>query len=386
MRTVISSGRQMHYKLPANSLVRHGHSVTMYSSTPVSRFRGFDPAIRHRFTPAPVMLFNALTRIDTPVVLNELNSTIYDRWTALRLEPCDLFLGAATSSLQTGLAAQRHGGVFVLDRACPDIRYQQATLAEEARKAGGSFSLDSHWFIERQIEEYERADLLLMPSDYSRRSFPEHLRNKTVLAPLCGRARITPRVPKAPGSPFVVGVVGGEALRKGYLYLLQAWKELALPNAQLKIRSGPGYRKFKLLAKLVDEQPNVSVIPYVPDISAFYAECDVFILPSVDDGFGMALIEAMANGVPSITTHNTGASELLVGGRDAILVDPFSAEQIQQALATLYESPEMRDRLAEAGQATVNRLMAGDTAHLYDEGIDRLLAAAAKLRPSAAVA
>jgi glycosyltransferase involved in cell wall biosynthesis len=100
----------------------------------------------------------------------------------------------------------------------------------------------------------------------------------------------------------------------------------------------------------------------------------------------MALIEAMANGVPSITTHNTGASELLVGGRDAILVDPFSAEQIQQALATLYESPEMRDRLAEAGQATVNRLMAGDTAHLYDEGIDRLLAAAAKLRPSAAVA
>jgi glycosyltransferase involved in cell wall biosynthesis len=385
MRIAISSARQAHYKLPANSFVAHGHSVTMYSSTPVSRFRGFDASVKHHFVPAPVMLFNALTRILTPVSLNELDSSMYDRLVAARMEECDLFLGAATSSLSTGLNVQKRGGTFVLDRACPDIRYQQDMLAEEAAKAGGTFKRHAPWFLERQVEEYERADLMIMPSDYSRRSLPEHLRKKAVIAPLCGRARIAQRQPKPAGSPFVVGVVGGEPLRKGYLYLLKAWKELAFPNARLKIRSGPDYRKYSVLAKLVDEQENVSIIPYVPDISAFYAECDVFILPSVDDGFGMALFEAMANGVPSITTHNTGASELLTAGRDAIVIDAYNVDQIKDALKLLYESPETREQLGSAGQAAVSNLMSGQTARLYDEGIERLLAAAQEKSSAALV-
>jgi glycosyltransferase involved in cell wall biosynthesis len=272
----------------------------------------------------------------------------------------------------------------VLDRACPDIRYQQDMLVEEARKAGGSFRRHSPWFLERQIQEYEQADFLIMPSDYSRRSLPEHIRRKVVIAPLCGRSNISPRKPKPPGSAFVVGVVGGEPLRKGYLYLLQAWKDLALPNAELRIRSGPVYRKYSVLAKLVDEQPNVSIIPYIPDISAFYAECDVFILPSVDDGFGMVLFEAAANGVPCIATRNTGASELLVTGRDAILIDAYSVAQIKESLQMLYESPEARERFGAAGQAAVGSLMSGGSARLYTEGIDRLLAAVQERKPATA--
>ena len=173
----------------------------------------------------------------------------------------------------------------------------------------------------------------------------------------------------------MVGVVGGDPLRKGYLYLLQAWKDLALPNAQLKIRSGAGYRKFSVLAKLVDEQPNVSIISYIPDISEFYAQCDAFILPSVDDGFGMALFEAMANGVPSIATHTTGASELLEGGHDALLIDAWSVEQIKKSLSALYESAELREQLGLSGQAKVSSLMEGETARHYEQGIDHLLAA-----------
>jgi hypothetical protein len=351
----------------------------MYSSTPASRFRGFDPSLRYRFVPAPVMLFNALTRVTTPVVLNEWDAIAYDRMVALRLEECEMFLGGASGSLHTGRAAQQLGAMFVLDRACPDIRFQQAMMVEEAKKAGGVFRPHAPWFIDRQVEEYEQADLILSPSDYSRRSFPEHIRAKTVLAPLLGRARVVPRTQKPKGSPFVVGVVGGEPLRKGYLYLLQAWQQLALPNAELKIRSGPNYKQFPSLAKLVADQPSVSLISYIPDISAFYAACDVFILPSVDDGFGMALFEAIANGVPSITTHNTGASELLTSGRDSIVIDAFSVEQIRESILMLYESEEARERIGANGQAAVKNLMDGDLARPYEKGIDLLLEAQASL-------
>ena len=198
-----------------------------------------------------------------------------------------------------------------------------------------------------------------------------------MLAPLLGRSKISPRVRKPMDSPFVVGVVGGEPLRKGYLYLLQAWKELALPNAVLKIRSGPAYKKLPALAKLVAEQPSVSIVDYIPDISAFYAECDVFILPSVDDGFGMALFEAMANGVPSITTHHTGASELLTAGRDAVVIDPFSTQQIKDSLLMLYESEDARERFGANGQAMVRSLTDGEMSRPYEAGIDRLLEAQA---------
>jgi glycosyltransferase involved in cell wall biosynthesis len=380
LKVAISSGRQAHYRLPANSFVRRGFGVELYTATPRSRMRGFDAEVRNRWIPAPVTLAGALLHTRTPKRLDELDSTLFDRLAALALEDCDLLLGAASSSLVTGLAVQQRGGIFVLDRACPDIRVQQALLAEEARKAGGTFRANSGWFIERQVEEYERADYILSPSETSRGSFPEDLQEKIVLAPLFGRVKGVPQAAKAPGGPFVLGVVGGHPLRKGYLYLLQAWKELALPDAELRLRADSEIFQFPVLAKLLEEQPSVQVVGYVDDIAGFYAACDAFILPSVDDGFGMALFEALANGVASIATRNCGASELLVGERDALLIDAFSVEQIKQAVLRLYESTELRERLAVAGPAAVEALQEGDLALPYEAGIDRLLVAIAGAR------
>jgi glycosyltransferase involved in cell wall biosynthesis len=381
LKIVIATGRQAHYRLPANAFVRRGCEVSLYTATPRSRMRGFEPTVRNKWIPAPVTILGALAHSRTPLMLDELDSTLFDRWAAVALRDCDLLLGASTSSLATGKAAQRMGATFVLDRACPDIRVQQRMMVEEARKVGGAFRTNSPWFIERQVEEYEQADFILSPSDYSRRSFPEHLRKKVVLAPLYGRSKgrsegrseASPRVPKSVGSTFVLGVVGGGPLRKGFLYLLQAWKELALPYAQLRIRTSSEIYEYPVLKQLLADQPNVGVISYVPDIGVFYDECDAFILPSVDDGFGMALFEAMAAGVPSIATHNCGASELLVPDRDCLLIDAFSVEQIKGAVLRLYESRELRERLEESGPAAVATLQDGEAVTPYEEGLDRLL-------------
>lgn len=373
MKVVIATGRQAHYKLPANAFVRRGCDVRLYTATPRSRIRNFDPAVTNRWIPAPVAIFSGLTHIRTPLSMDELDSTLFDRWTAAVLEDCDLLLGASTSSLASGKAAQRLGATFVLDRACPDIRVQQQVMLEEARMVGGTFRQNSPWFIERQVEEYETADFILSPSDYSRRSFPEHLKKKVVLAPLYGRSMVSARPVKPLGSTFVLGVVGGQPLRKGYLYLLQAWKELALPNAKLKIRTGDAIFRYPLLKQLMGELPNVELISYVPDISTFYGECDAFILPSVDDGFGMALFEALANGVPSIATRNCGASELLVPERDCLLIDAFSVEQIKGAVLRVYESNDLRERLSRSGPAAVEALQEGGVPRPYEEGVDRLM-------------
>lgn len=386
MKIVIAAGRQAHYRLPANSLVRRGNDVSLHSATPRGRMRGFDPAVENQWVPAPVAIFSAVTHTRTPLILDELDSTLFDRWAAATLGDCDLLLGAASSSLATGKVAQRGGGTFVLDRACPDIRVQQQMMVEEARKVGGAFRTNSRWFIERQVEEYERADFILCPSDYSRRSFPENLRRKVVLAPLYGCSAMTPRMVKPSESMFVLGVVGGGPLRKGFLYLLQAWKELALPRAELRIRTSNEIFTYPVLKQLLSELPTVSIIEYVADMKSFYDGCDAFILPSVDDGFGLALMEAMASGVPSIATRNCGASELLVPDRDCLLIEAFSVDQIKEAVLRLYESRDLRERLEANGPAAVAALQQDGLAMPYEEGLDRLLAAieGVKLAASAA--
>lgn len=380
MKVIIATGRQAHYRLPANAFIGRGYDVCLYTATPHSRMRNFDPAVTNRWVPAPVAVFSALTHLRTSLVLDELDSTLFDHWAAMSLTDCDLVLGASTSSLATCKAAQKRGATFVLDRACPDIRVQQKMMVEEAKKVGGVFRENSPWFIERQVQEYEQADFILSPSDYSRRSFPDHLRKKVVLAPLYGRSKVAPRPPKPLGSMFVLGVVGGQPLRKGYLYLLQAWKELNLPNAQLKIRTGDGMFRYPVLKQLMSELPNVELVSYVPDISMFYAECDAFILPSVDDGFGMALFEALANGVPSIATRNCGASELLVQERDCLLIDAFSVEQIKNAVLRIYESNDLRDSLSRSGAEAVEALQEGGFPRPYEAGVDNLLKAIAQAK------
>ena len=246
-------------------------------------------------------------------------------------------------------------------------------MVEEARKVGGTFRTNSPWFIDRQVEEYETADFILSPSDYSRRSYPVHLRKKVVLAPLYGRSKVSPRVRRPAGSKFVLGVLGGSPLRKGYLYLLRAWKELALPDAELKIRTSNEIFSYPVLNQLLDGLPSVTVLSYIADISSFYAGCDAFILPSVDDGFGMALVEALANGVPSVATRNCGASELLIPERDCLLIDAFSTEQIKDAILRLYESRDLRERLETSGPAAISALQQGGSARPYEVGVDSLI-------------
>ncbi len=368
-------GRQAHYKLPANSFHRRGHQVTLFTATPRSRLRGFADGIQSRMVPSPVAWFNGLTHIQTPLSLDELDSLVFDQGCAWVIGDNEMLFGAASSSAISGAQMKRRGGLYVLDRACPDIRVQQRMMAEESAKVGANFRPTSPWFLERQVQEYELADVILSPSHYSADSFPEHLRKKIVLAPLQGRSKVYAREQKPGGGEFVVGVVGGQPLRKGYLYLLQAWKELALPNAKLKIRSGADFREFPLLMQLLGEMSNVSIVGYVADMRDFYRECDAFVLPSVDDGFGMALFEALANGVPSIATRNCGASELMVDGRDGLVIDAGSVEQLKDAILRLYESAELRERLAVNGPAAVAALQQGEAARPYEEGVDAMFRA-----------
>jgi glycosyltransferase involved in cell wall biosynthesis len=199
------------------------------------------------------------------------------------------------------------------------------------------------------------------------------LRGKVIKAPLFGRCAFPVQTRPERHAEFVVGVVGGDPVRKGYLYLLEAWERLALPNARLLIRSDADLAHYPALAQRMARISNLEIVGYVADINDFYQRCDAFVLPSVDDGFGMALFEAMANEVACIATTHCGSSELLTSGRDGIVIPPGNADLLAEALLSLYQQEDLRRTLARAGRATAAALGRNDSSPVYDAAIGTLL-------------
>jgi glycosyltransferase involved in cell wall biosynthesis len=97
----------------------------------------------------------------------------------------------------------------------------------------------------------------------------------------------------------------------------------------------------------------IQVLGYIPasELAAWYARASVFAFPSLDEGFGMPLLEAMAVGTPVVTSNVSALPE--VAGDAALLVNPQDVEAIAGALHQLAEDRELRDDLARKGRARV---------------------------------
>ena len=373
MQIAVSTTRPFHSAMLANALVKHGSRVRIYTSAPGRYFRRLDPSVALTLVPSPLQ--TAMHFLPIPVTHGMLHadSWLYDHSVAAVIRPGNLFIGWASSALATSRAATRRGARFVLDRACPHVDFQQQIVFEESAKLGHPAHPQPAWFRERQLAEYESAERILVPSEYSRATFPESMRDKIIKAPLFGRCAFPATTHPDRHDVFTVGAVGGEPLRKGYLYLLEAWQKLALPNARLLIRTDADFSRYPALRERLARVSNVEIVRYVPDMNDFYQRCDLFVLPSVDDGFGMALFEAMANQVPCIATTHCGSSELLTPGRDGVVIPPRDSDALAEALLSLYRQEDLRRTIANAGRATAAALGRNDSSPLYDAAIGMLL-------------
>src|SRR4029077_21106891 len=123
-----------------------------------------------------------------------------------------------------------------------------------------------------------------------------------------------------PSGPFTVLAVGSHDLRKGTPYLLEAWRRAAIPDAELHL-VGPLRLSPAFLARYAGSFHHW---PHVPksQLGARYAAADVLAFPTLGDGFGLAIQEAMCSGTPVITTPCGGGPECITDGIDGWLTPP----------------------------------------------------------------
>lgn len=141
--------------------------------------------------------------------------------------------------------------------------------------------------------------------------------------------------------------------RKNVDRLIDAYMSLTHSTRQgfdLVLAGPSGWKSRHTLARLQELPHGVRYIGYVPeaDLPALTAGAATFVYPSLYEGFGLPVAQAMACGVPVITS-NTGSMPEVAGGA-ALLVDPYSTSEIRDAMEHLLSSPTLQSQLSLAGR------------------------------------
>jgi glycosyltransferase involved in cell wall biosynthesis len=146
--------------------------------------------------------------------------------------------------------------------------------------------------------------------------------------------------------------VGAIQVRKNVERIVEAF-EAVEGEWRLVLAGASGYGADRILRRIESsrKRDRITVAGYVtPDeLGAWYARASIFVFPSLDEGFGMPVLEAMAAGVPVITSNRSALPE--VAGDAAISVNPEDAEELTAALRSLTEDEGLRQAWVEKGKA-----------------------------------
>ena len=202
--------------------------------------------------------------------------------------------------------------------------------------------------FQRLVRETSMPSHSLVASSFTRNTLIENGANKadiTVIPYGVDTSRFTPAAKKRsrPDGKLQLLFVGRINQRKGVKYLLEALRLLDSTNVHLTIcgRVVDGLELFKPFASQVDIRPSVSN----DELAAAYQSADLFVFPSVAEGFGLVLLESLASGLPILSTTHTAAPDLIDHGVQGFVVEPrrpdLIAERIDWALAHRTELAEM---------------------------------------------
>lgn len=151
----------------------------------------------------------------------------------------------------------------------------------------------------------------------------------------------------------IVLFVGALQARKNVERLVEAFERVAGDWRLILAGAPTGYQAPRIIQRIERStcRNRIEVTGYVSrrELEHLYSRSSIFAFPSLDEGFGLPVLEAMAHGVPVITSNRSALPE--VAGDAALLVNPNETEELETALSRLISSAELRTRLSEIGRS-----------------------------------
>jgi glycosyltransferase involved in cell wall biosynthesis len=164
------------------------------------------------------------------------------------------------------------------------------------------------------------------------------------------------RPPPPPSDRFRILFVGGDLELKGIHALLDAFERELGDSCDLIVATQRAYLSAELEARMRSGgfvQLHLDLTPGSPGLQRLYREADAFVLPTRRDASSWVALEAMATGIPVVTTAVGGIPDIVRDGETGLIVAPDDPDGIVRAVRRLQESPELVDRLVRNGRQHV---------------------------------
>ena len=284
--------------------------------------------------------------------ITSFHNVLYDRWVRRNLEPCDIFLSWNGFGLQALRKAKAGGARTAVYRASSHP-LEQARLLREEHLRWGQRHESRGAAVDRATTEIQEADYVVIPSDFVYQScLKQGLEpHKLIQIPFgVDVTRFHP--PGAPPAeiPFRVLFVGQLGLRKGAQYLLQAWEKLRWSDAELWL-VGRVQTDFEALLRSYRHLPGLRLQTHIADLAPFLRRGHLFIFPTIEEGSALAVYEAMASGLPVITTPNAGS--LVRDDQDGYIVPIRDVETLAERMEALRTDAQRRSEMGKAARRRV---------------------------------
>ena len=380
MKVVLSTIGRFHVFNLALELYRRGVLKSVFTGYP--RFKLNDAGIPHdmiRTYPwfhAPYMAFSSKFPYALKQQWENVDAVTFAAFVKRNLPECDLYVGHSGSGLEAGRLAHKRGARYICDRGSAHIRLQDRLLREEHDLWGMPFSGIDPRTIAREEAEYDEADRITIPSAFAYRSFVEQgiSAEKLRLLPYgVDVSRFQP-VSKPVEDKFDVLFVGGMSLRKGVQYLVQAYQRINHPAKSLTFIGAPSPDLIALLIMRGLWPADARVLGAMPqaELKNIMSLSHVLVLPSIEDGFGMVMAQAMACGCPVIASRNTGGEDLFSDGREGYIVPIRDVDALAGRMQQMADNPDQRANMGKCALEHVRNLGGwhsyGETAMaIYDE-------------------
>lgn len=273
----------------------------------------------------------------------------FDKKTARMVEAMrpDAVICYDSCALETFRACKKTGSLAILDQSSPPLYSTLEILRDEARlrpTEPGAASLDMPaWLIEQCRQETKAADRILAASEFVRDCLVGGGVPPARIARLpygVDTARFYPKKRQGDGK-FRVLYVGRISRGKGVQYLLEAFLRLGLPDAELVLVGSTAIEE----EALAPYRGIFRHVPQVPhgEIAAYFQSADIFVFPSLFEGMALVVLEAMASGLPVITTPNAGS--VVRDGIDGAIVPIRDAAALKEKMRLLYQDHALRESM-----------------------------------------
>jgi glycosyltransferase involved in cell wall biosynthesis len=240
----------------------------------------------------------------------------------------------------------------ILDHGSLHMQFEKKIITELSNKYNLDFLEDDipNWVIERENEEFYLADKISVLSPLAKKTLIDFGVKKdkiNIISPGVNLKNFFPI--KKEKKFFTIGQIGGIRLRKGVFDTISAFETLNSSFSKLILVGTPYFSKkvSKFFYTLINKNNNIKFHYSVKHLKLveFYNDCDVIVHPSLSDGFGLVVLQAMACGKIVICTETTGASYLIKNGVNGFVVPPNAPNNIAEIINFLIENPDKKKEI-----------------------------------------